>query len=55
MHQLHGGPGGRWVDGVAQELELLPPGGHLRVRPFTAVDPALARRAARQAARLRGG
>nr|WP_137951536.1 hypothetical protein [Streptomyces avermitilis] len=62
--QLQGGPGpgGRWVNGVAQELELLPPGGpgpgadgHLQVRPFTAVDPAVARRTAQQAARLRGG
>ncbi|MCS0606006.1 hypothetical protein NX794_33080 [Streptomyces sp. LP11] len=29
--------------------------GHLSVRPFTAVDPAVARRATQQAARLRGG
>ncbi|MFB7584580.1 MULTISPECIES: hypothetical protein [Streptomyces] len=64
VRQLQGGPGpgGRWIDGVAQELDLLPPGGpdpgaggHLRVRPFTAVDPAVARRAELQAARLRGG
>ncbi|MFD5328927.1 hypothetical protein [Streptomyces sp. NPDC127092] len=64
VRQLQGGPGpdGRWADGVAQELDLLPPGGpdpgaggHLRIRPFTAVDPAVARRAELQAARLRGG
>ncbi|WP_435059572.1 hypothetical protein [Streptomyces sp. bgisy060] len=62
--QLHGGPGpgGGWVDGAAQEVGLRPPGeprpgaaGYLSVRPFTAVDPAVARRAAQQAARLRGG
>ncbi|MFJ4745402.1 hypothetical protein [Streptomyces sp. NPDC088775] len=62
--QLHGGPGpdGAWVDGAAQEVGLRPPGepgpgaaGYLSVRPFTAVDPAVARRAAQQAARLRGG
>ncbi|AVI00059.1 hypothetical protein C5L38_33820 (plasmid) [Streptomyces sp. WAC00288] len=64
VRQLRGGPGpgGRWVDGMAQEVGLLPPGGPdpgtsglLRVRPFSAVDPAVARRAAQQAARLRGG
>ncbi|WP_318199182.1 hypothetical protein [Streptomyces sp. SCL15-4] len=62
MRQLQGGPdpGGRWVDGVAQELELLPPGGldpgtGGQVRPFTAIDPTVARRTAQQAARPRGG
>ncbi|WP_432088506.1 hypothetical protein [Streptomyces sp. bgisy095] len=40
VRQLQGGPG---------------TGGLLRVRPFSAVDPAVARRAAQQAARLQGG
>ncbi|MGW7460984.1 hypothetical protein [Streptomyces sp. NPDC054797] len=62
--QLQGGPGpdGTWIDGAAQEAGLRPPGkplpgvvGHLSVKPFAAVDPAVARRAAQQAARLRGG
>ncbi|OKJ46831.1 hypothetical protein [Streptomyces sp. CB02115] len=64
VRQLQGAPGsdGRWLDGVAQDVGLLPAGGpdpgsggHFRVRPFTAVDPAVARRAALQAARRRGG
>ena len=64
VRQLQGGPGpdGAWVDGAAQEAGLRPPGepipgvvGHLSVKPFVAVDPAVARRAAQQAARLRGG
>ncbi|MGW1252268.1 hypothetical protein [Streptomyces sp. NPDC002535] len=64
VRQLQGGPGpgGVWVDGAAQDAGLRPPGeprpgvvGHLSVRPFTAVDPAVARRAAQQAARLRAG
>ncbi|MFJ4866205.1 hypothetical protein [Streptomyces sp. NPDC088748] len=54
LRQLQGGPAadGRWVDGVAQDIGLLPPGGpdpgaggHFRVRAFTAVDPAVALRA----------
>lgn len=62
--QLQGrpGPDGRWVDGLAQDVGLLPggeprraSGGHLHVRPFTTVDPAVRRRAELQAARLRGG
>ncbi|WP_186780353.1 hypothetical protein [Streptomyces salinarius] len=64
VRQLQGGPGagGRWVDGVAHRMDLLPPGGpdpgtggYLRVRPFTAVDQAVSRRAELQAVRLRGG
>ncbi|MFE4658181.1 hypothetical protein ACFRFJ_16040 [Streptomyces hydrogenans] len=62
--QLQGGPGpdGTWIDGAAQEAGLRPAGaplpdgvGHLSVRLFAAVDPAVARRAVQQAARLRGG
>ncbi|PJM98485.1 hypothetical protein CG740_35080 [Streptomyces sp. CB01201] len=53
IRQLKGSPGGDgwWVDGVAQELGLLPRGeprpgvGRLSVRPLTSVDPAVARRA----------
>ncbi|MFE7429800.1 hypothetical protein [Streptomyces sp. NPDC057545] len=64
VRQLQGSPGpdGVWVDGAAQDAGLRPPGeprqgtaGHLSVRPFTAVDPVVARRAAQQAARLRAG
>lgn len=59
---IQGGPGldGRWLDGVAQAVGLLPPGGpdpgaggRLRVRQFTSVDPAVARRAAQHATRSR--
>ncbi|MEV3926461.1 MULTISPECIES: hypothetical protein [Actinomycetes] len=60
--QGHPGPDGAWVDGAAQDAGLRPPGeprpgvvGQLSVRPFTAVDPVVARRAAQRAARLRGG
>ncbi|MFD3700711.1 hypothetical protein ACFWUZ_32045 [Streptomyces sp. NPDC058646] len=67
VRQLQGSPGpdGRWADGVAQELGLLPQGEprpgtgrQLSLRPFTSVDPAVARRAAQHAARgawLRSG
>ncbi|MEU3220164.1 hypothetical protein [Streptomyces sp. NPDC006971] len=60
VRQLQGrpGPDGRWIDGVAQDVGLLPPGGPdpgtselLRVRPFTADDPAVDRQAARHAQR----
>ncbi|MEU3978106.1 hypothetical protein [Streptomyces bacillaris] len=60
VRQLQGrpGPDGRWADGVGQDVGLLPPGGPdpgtggiLRVRPFTAADPAVDRQAARHARR----
>ncbi|MFI7020149.1 hypothetical protein [Streptomyces sp. NPDC050164] len=59
VRQLQGrpGPDGRWIDGVAQDVGLLPPGGPgpgtglLRVRQFAADDPAVDRQAARYAQR----
>ncbi|MBC7272925.1 hypothetical protein ACF09G_32005 [Streptomyces albogriseolus] len=60
LRQLQGrpGPDGRWVDGVAQDAGLLPPGepdagagGLLQVRRFAAADPAVDRQAARHALR----
>lgn len=60
VRQLQGrpGPDGQWIDGVAQDVGLLPPGGPdpvtgglLRVRQFTAGDPAIDRQAARHAQR----
>ncbi|AKA09115.1 hypothetical protein SAZ_37590 [Streptomyces noursei ZPM] len=56
---IEGGTGldGRWLDGVAQAVGLFPPGGTdpraggRRLRQFTSVDPAVARRVARHAAR----
>ncbi|MDG9709644.1 hypothetical protein [Streptomyces sp. DH10] len=62
VRQLQGrpGPDGRWVDGVAQEAGLLPPGGPdpgtgglLRVRPLTIADPAVGRQVERHARRQR--
>ncbi|MGW6837030.1 hypothetical protein ACWGCI_26995 [Streptomyces sp. NPDC054949] len=54
------GPDGRWVDGVAQDVGLLPAGepapgagGQLLVRPFTADDPGVARQVERHASRHR--
>lgn len=60
VRQLQGrpGPGGRWIDGVAQEAGLLPPGGPapgagglLRVQPLTLTDPGVARRVEQHADR----
>ncbi|MEU2717781.1 hypothetical protein [Streptomyces sp. NPDC007205] len=60
VRQLQGrpSPDGRWIDGVAQDVGLLPPGGPdpgtgglLRVRRFAVGDPAVDRQAARHAQR----
>ncbi|MFC6370557.1 MULTISPECIES: hypothetical protein [Actinomycetes] len=60
LRQLQGAPGpdGRWVDGVAQDVGLLPPGGPdpgsgglLRVRQFAAGDPAIGRQTVQRALR----
>ncbi|MFD5412421.1 hypothetical protein [Streptomyces nojiriensis] len=55
------GPDGRWVDGVAQDVGLLPAGepapgagGPMLVRPFTADDPGVARQVERHPSRHRG-
>ncbi len=61
VRQLHGraAPGG-WIDGIAQAAGLLPTGGPdpgagglLRIRPFTAADPGVARQVERHASRYR--
>ncbi|AVZ77991.1 hypothetical protein SLUN_38855 (plasmid) [Streptomyces lunaelactis] len=60
VRQLQGrpGPDGLWIDGVGQDVGLLPHGGPdpgteglLRVRQFAAGDPAVDRQAARYAQR----
>ncbi|MCJ0874764.1 hypothetical protein [Streptomyces sp. AP-93] len=60
VRQLQGrpGPGGWWIDGVAQEAGLLPSGGPdpgtgglLRVRPLTVTDRGVARQVKLQAGR----
>ncbi len=62
VRELQGRPaaGGRWIDGVAQDAGLLPPGepapdagGLLRVRPLTIADPGVVRRIALHAGRYR--
>lgn len=62
VRQLQGRPGsdGQWIDGVAQEADLLPPGGPdpgtdglLRVRPLVLTDPDVARQTEQHANRHR--
>ncbi|MEU2078586.1 hypothetical protein [Streptomyces sp. NPDC013489] len=62
IRQLQGRPGPEgWIDGVAQFVGLLPPGGPhpapdglLRIRKFTALDPAVGDQVQRYAERRHG-